>query len=376
MKKSLLAAILAATCLSTPALAEIDHSHHNHHSSPGLSISGSGGHNHGIRSHAPISIMGDHMHEKGDWMFSYRFMRMEMKDNRDGTDGLSPDEISGDVANRFFGVPGQPSTLRIVPTEMTMDMHMLGAMYAPSDWLTLMVMANYLDNEMDHITFSGADPDLELGRFTTETSGWGDARVSGLIRLFENENHHVHLNAGLSLPTGSIDETGEILSPMNTRVTLRLPYAMQLGSGTFDLLPGVTYIGASGKYGWGAQYNGEIRLGENDEDYTLGNQHRIDAWVGYQWLDNLSGSLRVGLESEQKIDGIDSQIVGPVQTADPDNYGGRRVDVGLGLNYTLDFQSQQDHSISAEFTLPVYQDLNGPQLERDYGFVVGYRIGF
>ena len=28
--------------------------------------------------HAPISVMGDHMHEMGEWMVSYRYMTMDM----------------------------------------------------------------------------------------------------------------------------------------------------------------------------------------------------------------------------------------------------------------------------------------------------------
>ena len=92
-------------------------------------------------SHAPLGVMGDHMHKKGDWMVSYRFMRMDMQGNRDGTDSLSPLEIATSVPNRFSGMAGQPPTLRVVPTEMTMDMHMFGAMYAPTDNLTLMAMS-------------------------------------------------------------------------------------------------------------------------------------------------------------------------------------------------------------------------------------------
>ena len=29
--------------------------------------------------HAPISVMGDHMHAMGEWMVSYRYMTMDMK---------------------------------------------------------------------------------------------------------------------------------------------------------------------------------------------------------------------------------------------------------------------------------------------------------
>ena len=40
-------------------------------------------------AHAPIGIMGDHIHKKGEVMFSYRYMRMEMSDLQDGTHDIS-----------------------------------------------------------------------------------------------------------------------------------------------------------------------------------------------------------------------------------------------------------------------------------------------
>ena len=48
-------------------------------------------------------------------MFSYQFMRMKMDGNRDGTDELSPAQV-------------REQGFAVVPTEMTMDMHMLEAM--------------------------------------------------------------------------------------------------------------------------------------------------------------------------------------------------------------------------------------------------------
>ena len=43
--------------------------------------------------HAPVDVMGDHMHKKGEWMVSYRFMMMTMEDNRDGTNRLDISEV-------------------------------------------------------------------------------------------------------------------------------------------------------------------------------------------------------------------------------------------------------------------------------------------
>jgi hypothetical protein len=196
-------------------------------------------------SHAPIGVMAEHMHKKGEWMVSLRYMNMDMDGNRMGSNRVSPDFIATNVPNRFFGLPMQPPTLRIVPLNMTMEMLMLGVMYAPSDLVTLMVMGNYLSKEMDHVTYQGAAGTNVLGNFTTETDGLGDTFLGGMVRLFDSKTHKLHLNFGFTAPTGDIEETDQILTPMNTRPTVRVPYAMQLGSGTWDFMPGITYNGRS-----------------------------------------------------------------------------------------------------------------------------------
>lgn len=86
----------------------------------------------------------------------------------------------------------------VAPLDMTMDMHMIGLMYAPTDILTLMIMTPILDIEMTHVTRMGM-------KFSTEARGFGDVKISGLYSLLSSGAHTIHLNAGISLPTGDID---------------------------------------------------------------------------------------------------------------------------------------------------------------------------
>ena len=383
MKISPIASTVAvALALAAPGWAENDdHTAHQHvHPSTGpasglLAITLGPD---GVRAdaNAPIGVMGDHLHPRGGWMLSYRFMHMEMQGNLDGADGIGATEIATTVPNRFFGMPMQPPTLRVVPKRMSMDMHMFSAMYAPADWVTLMAMGSYIEKEMDHVTFRGPKGTAQLGDFTTDSDGFGDLQLGGLFRLFENEIHHLHLNAGLSVPTGSIHQRGEVLTPMNVRTEVRLPYAMQIGSGTVDALPGLTYTGLYGRLGWGAQYLATIRLGDNRDDYRLGDVHDLTAWGSVLWMPWLSTSLRLLDRIGGSIDGIDDEIVGPVQTADPENYGGQRLDVLLGVNLVGPSGWLRGHRISIEAGVPVYQDLNGPQLETDWTLTVGYQFAF
>lgn len=327
-------------------------------------------------SHAPIGVMGEHMHKAGEWMLSYRYMNMDMAGTRIGDDRVSPDSVVTTVANRFFGAPMQPPTLRVVPTEMTMEMHMFGAMYAPTDWVTLMLMANYISKEMDHITYMGGMGTTVLGTFTTESDGIGDTAVGGLFRIHDSERHKVHLNLGITIPTGDIEETDTILTPMGGMPTPRLPYSMQLGSGSWDLRPGLTYNGRNGDLTWGAQYIGTFPLGDNDESYQWGEAHEYGAWFAWSPRPWISSSLRVLYQDKDAIEGIDPMIVAPVQTADPANYGGETLFGYVGVNLAGQRGFIRGHRLALEAGWPLDQNLNGPQMETDFTFTAGWQFAF
>jgi len=332
--------------------------------------------------HAPIGVMGDHMHKQGEWMASYRFMHMDMEGNRIGDREVSPEEIVTTVPNRFFGqVPppiGAAQNLRVVPTQMTMQMHMLGLMYAPSNSITLMGMLNIVEKEMDHITFLGLDGTNVKGTFTTRSEGIGDTTLGALIRVYEQGNTDIHLNAGISLPTGSIRERDNALRPVpnEPKVDQRLPYSMQLGTGTYDLLPGITYMSRAGDLSWGAQYKARIHLGENDEDYTWGDKHTVTGWLAYQFAPWVSASFRGSYQTQQSIDGIDDEIVAPIQTANPDFFGGDKLELYGGVNLVGQSDWLRGHRLAIEAGAPVYQDLNGPQMETDWTLTVGWQKAF
>ena len=226
-------------------------------------------------SHGPIGVMGDHMHKRGEWMLSYRYMDMHMSGMKKGTRNVSPDEVAttanplageqmrmGNLPNGTPRIMTVPGTYRIVPLDMDMKMHMFGLMVAPSDNVTLMAMINYRINEMDLLTYQGAAGTTRLGTFSSKTQGLGDTKLTAMLRYYDDRIHHIHFNAGLSLPTGSITKKGSVLPPFagllgtqpGEKVDIdRLAYPMQLGSGTVDALPGITYTGHDGALSWGAQ---------------------------------------------------------------------------------------------------------------------------
>ena len=289
-------------------------------------------------------------------MVSLRAMRMHMDGMRDGTSSLS----SSDVVSRGF---------MVTPTEMDTDMLMAGAMWAPSDDVTLMAMVPYIRRSMDHVTMNGTE-------FTTESEGLGDVSLSALIRAWDKDNHHVHFNLGVSAPTGSIDE--EDVTPASGGNDVQLPYPMQLGSGTWDLLPGVTYTGYDEHMSWGMQAMLRVPLeDENSNDYRLGGRGEMSTWVARRLNDDFSTSARLRYTRWRDINGADP-LLNPamVPTADPDLSGGERIDLFWGVNYVDSDAGSRSSRFAFEVGMPVYQDLDGPQMEMDWVATVAWQKAF
>ncbi|MEO1283062.1 MAG: transporter, partial [Pseudomonadota bacterium] len=269
------------------------------------------------------------------------------------------------------------TTRRVGGPALTLEMHMLGAMYAPTDNITLMAMLPIVRKEMDHITFRGMLGANRRGTFTTKSEGIGDFKFGGLFRLYDDNTHHLHANLSLSAPTGSIEEQDQVLTPMGTTPTLRLPYAMQNGTGTWDLHPGLTYSGRMGDISWGAQVMGEIRLeSENDEGYSFGDKIKLTSWVAYQFAPWISASFRSAYTAQGDIHGRDPMIGAPIQTANPEFYGGEKLELFGGINTVVTSGPMKGHRFAIEAGAPVYQDLNGPQMETDWTLVTGWQYAF
>ncbi|EKF75022.1 hypothetical protein A11A3_06196 [Alcanivorax hongdengensis A-11-3] len=323
-------------------------------------------------SHAPISVMGDHTHGKGEWMLSYRYMGMAMSGNRSGSDHLSTQEAFDRIPGMSMGM----GTMKALPYEMTMDMHMLGAMYAPTDNLTLMAMLPYATREMTTKTQMTMMMGTNQGEFDTETAGLGDASVTALYKLWENNGYRLHLNLGLGLPTGSIDE--EDFVPMQGK-DVQLPYPMQPGSGSYEARPGLTLNKQYAAWSWGAQVLASYALDDNDQGYKLGDRQRVSVWAARPVSPWASLSLAAYKSWWSNIDGdAEDLTISPMMNpaANPDARGGQRLDIGVGVNLLGKQGSLKGHRLAIEYLAPVHQSLHGPQLETDYTFTVGWQKAF
>lgn len=303
--------------------------------------------------HAPISVMGDHYHKKGEFMFSYRFMPMWMDGQFQSRDDISNEDIY--------------QSYMVAPQNMAMRMHMLGVMYAPTNEITLMVMGSYISNEMRLRTKMGVT-------FNTESSGISDLTVGGLIKIMNHNRQSLHGNIGISIPLGDIDQRDA--TPMVDDAPLAYP--MQLGSGTWDPDLGFTYLGQLDRFSWGTQSKYKFRLGENSEGYTVGNRFDIVGWGAVKVSDYFSISTSLSLFDTQKIDGEDADL-NPMMMPlfDTANSGRSQLAVGLGTNFLIPKGGLKNLRIGAEVKIPAYQKVNGIQMKNTLTAIFGiqYALG-
>lgn len=340
------------------------------------------GHGHACHDMGPGSQMlfnpgfGDdiyHTHPAGMWMFNYKFMHMNMSGLRDGTSDVSKSSVG---YNRM----GKPYNYMMIPTDMTMDMHMFMAMYGITDRLTVMAMTNYLDNKMNMLMDMGkpmdpSKPDKgQVKEDPMQTSGLGDTEIRGIYKI----NKYLVGSLGLSLPTGDIEKEFVTMK----RPPYRQPYDMQLGSGTYDLKPAITYsaLSADAKWNWGAQAMYTWHTAYNKNDWRYGDSLKVTSWL-QRALGPLTSWLRLAYSDTGRIKGHDSAIDklldpsmkkgAPMPDADPRNYGGQRLDGLIGLSLL-----KGPVSIGVEGGVPLYQDLNGLQLKTKWVLNAGIQIMF
>lgn len=313
--------------------------------------------------HAPIGVMGDHTHGAGEWMASYRFMFMRMEQNYDGSSTVSDTTITANNG---------PYDYLIAPTDMDMQMHMFGVMYAPTDKLTLMGMINVVESSMNHLRADGL-------RFKTESSGIGDSSLGGLYRFFESDSQQAHFGLSVIFPTADIDNRDD--TPLGYA---QLPYPMQLGAGSWGLAPSLTWFGHAGDWSWGSQVNARFFLNDNDNDYRLGNRYEGTVWGARRWSNWLSTSLRINFSHWEDIEGADPAIRTTVPmggragdplipTAVPELRGGSRIDLFLGANVLIPNTGAR---VAFEVGAPIYQDLDGPQLGAEWFATAGVQYAF
>lgn len=327
----------------------------------------------------PMNTLGGGVPETKEFRLKVSPMFMKMDGLRNGTNAINNDSL----------LSGMSADYMAVPTSMEMKMTNLAVGYSFTDDFFGGIMVMWKKNEMDMKFGNMMKMATGKDEFIMESDGFADTMIMTKYRLYTDDPliplKQVSLFFGLSIPTGSINEKNST-HPLAQRAVEQLPYSMQLGSGTYDPTIGLLYQGSSSPWWWGANMVHTARLSDNDKGYRLGNEVRLDLYSMYQVRYDTVLQFQLNGQYQGKIKGeMDdvtnlsvgkSTIMMPTGSGyttplwDTANYGGKK----LLLTGGVQWQPFPLHIIDLNIGIPIYQNLNGPQLEEDYRVMLTWYI--
>jgi hypothetical protein len=284
------------------------------------------------------------------WIFTYQFKTVEFDGYLDGTEALSDDEVLWNAPNE----PRSAKNFPVVPTTIIQKAHILALDYQFSAQWAGHLAIPYLQQTTDHISIV-----KNYESFTLKTEGLGDVSVSARYNGDITEAVTWWFSFGLSLPTGSIDESGDTPREPGDQ---QLPYTMQLGSGTYDFPLQLGYQ-FRGTHDVNVSLAALIRTGTNDRHYRLGNTYSLNGRYKFDLSPTLEPYIGLDFQYSRSIHGQDDTLLlngpfpYPASITNPELYGGKKISLGLGLLW----QVGKDYRLNVEMGKPIYQDLNGPQ---------------
>jgi hypothetical protein len=323
----------------------------------------------------PIGVLASCCTGPGDWTFSYSCMDMSDKGTKQGVFQQNDAQI---WQGRYL----------VSPQKMSMMDNMLMGMYGISSRFSAMAMLNYNINNMTMNAMPEAVMNAMTGMprgkinipTTSATSGLGDSKLVLFYKLRQECRYNIIIGAGLNIPTGTITADGLTILG-NER---RLDYPMQLGTGSWDLMPSITFFGQrnvteSNILSYGAEAKADITPANNAQGYSYGNQYSLNAWVAYKFINRASGSVRFLGTRQGAITDFDPAIYPEMYydpMANPANFGGTVVSAYVGFNFYLTNRTFRNLRFLAEYGIPVYQNLNGTQMSLQNTIQAGCKYSF
>ena len=189
---------------------------------------------------------------------------------------------------------------------------------------------------------------------TSSSKGIGDLRVTGRYQGL-SVDHSSGITFGLKLPTGETNDTFTDGSALDR--------GLQLGTGTTDLLLGAYHLGSINRdWDYFAQATVQIALNTHD-DFRPGNGLNATAGVRYMGFESFIPQLQFNARMEKRESGAN---------ADVDNSGATLLYFSPGVTVPINKAVQAFGFLQ----VPVYQHVNGYQIEPNVLISTGLRFSF
>ncbi|MFC1575816.1 hypothetical protein ACFL5A_04150 [Gemmatimonadota bacterium] len=319
---------------------------------------------------APGRVTDDRTVGEGELDVAVRYLNLRMNSVGYGTDSLTVSQVWA------AGYTVAPSTL--VTSGFAVDL-----MYGVNDRLTVTASGSFARKKMEQWTASSANPGVYMFN-QTESSGLMDIKLTGIYTAYEGTSARAYVLGGFSIPVGATDAKANAADPDNLAgefVEVQLPYQQQLGSGTFDFLPGFNVAVQNEKATLGLQGKAVLHLGENSRGWSMGNTFTGNLWAGFAAADWAAVTIGFQYLKWGDIDGEDEDVdfLSTVywNPAYVSYQKGWRLDLPLGVNFFMPensfFAGQQ---LAIDFLIPIHQDLDQPQFRADNSIVVTWKKAF
>lgn len=289
--------------------------------------------------------------EPGEFLWSFTYRRDDQQGNRSGTTPLNQDDIL--------------DVFTVAPISMLTQTMNLELRLGLTNRVTIAVSAPFSLRDDVNVT--------ETTFFGSFTDDIGDVKASTLLSVLNEGPHILTVGMGVSIPTGEIDERGQTA----TSSSAQLPFNMQTGSGSWDLIPSVSFMTQNGFGTFGAHVSSTIHLNENDRGYRLGDRFDMTAWTSYKVNDWIAVSARVLWEEWGSVTEVDPDT-DPLEDprANPFATGGTLIQIPWGVTIYMRDGLLKGNRFSIEYYYPVHEELNGPQLSADETVLVAWQVAF
>lgn len=300
--------------------------------------------------------------------FDTRFDFIDQKSLRYGTGNVQSDRLNLSEVGEIQKFTTTRST-------------MFGLDYSPNRYWGVRISVPYLDRT--HGTIAGSShedghsdeevaddhhgsekhggvihEDTDLARSYSSTNGFGDTTILGRYQGFTNFAN-LGLQLGLKLPTGSIDDKYNA-GPLSGQ---ELDRALQNGTGTVNGLVGAYYFDSiSSDFDYFIQTLLDQPFNKRD-DFKPSTNLLSSIGLSYKLTERFKPQLQLNHKYENRESGA---------LADRDNSGGNFLYLtpGFNLNYP------DNLNIYSLIQIPIYQDVNGYQLQPHQILSVGLRYQF
>lgn len=304
---------------------------------------------------APIGVFGDHTLPTGTMFISYRYLQSTYDQIFDGSHKSSV-----------------PAAFPFAPSKMVQNSQVAQLEYGVTQDFTVMAFLPFQHNKLTS--------DSATGDYAATFTNPGDIRVTGMYVVRRGDRSQSHVNLGLSIPVGFLEQQTVFGTTPGPSPTLpNLPYQIRTSSGTYDLTLGYTYRKQTDFWTFGGQANAVIPMGKNTLDYELGTQFQTTAWVSRRWTDSWSTSARLDGRFMDNIRGADPRLDTTLSPANQTQTQGYRYLNGLiGANYLLNRPGHRigEQRLFIEAGLPLYQWVDGPQLGLSWILNAGWGMAF